>query len=384
MCRVAMVAEGAAMDLVSLDRIQTRLNQMGESARATFDGIYQVDFTVAELEFSEEMKAQLAAGLVPLEAMQRQMTFRLTNKITFEASAFNSVRAGRPEMRNASNDSSHDVALPANCAMCHPLTYTPETGGIGRIRTGHGITCGNLYPWASHHGVVIFENHDALRWNREQLSDSFDCAQLWFEKVNARDPEAVFPVIGWNCGARSGASQAHGHMQVALGRGMHYAKIERLQRDALQYRSVTDRDYFDDLFSVHRAMQLGFERADGVRVLAHLTPIKERETILIAPNATHVTDALKNAIYDVLACYRDRLGVECFNLAVLQPPLRAPAGEGWDSFPVIVRLVDRGNPASATADWAVFEMYAISVVTQDPFRLATALAEAAGGGAASP
>jgi hypothetical protein len=113
----------------------------------------------------------------------------------------------------------------------------------------------------------------------------------------------------------------------------------------------------------------GFEREDGVRVLANLTPKKENEVLLIQPNVTHMTDALKDALYDVLACYRDKLGVTSFNVVVYQPPM-SETEEDWAGFPVIVRIVDRGDPSSRTADFGAMELYAASVVSSDPFRLA--------------
>jgi hypothetical protein len=47
--------------------------------------------------------------------------------------------------------------------------------------------------------------------------------------------------------------------------------------------------------------------------------------------------------------------------------------EDWVGFPVMVRIVDRGDPSSRTADFGTMELYAASVVSSDPFRLANAL-----------
>jgi hypothetical protein len=153
-----------------------------------------------------------------------------------------------------------------------------------------------------------------------------------------------------------------------LGREMHYAKVEALRRVALYYAALYRANYFDDLYRAHELVGCGFER-DGVKVMANLAPLKEHEVLLVAPA---VNRALKDRIYETLACYRDRLGVTSFNLVIYQPPLGEPDGN-WEGFPVVVRVVDRGNPTSRTADFGAMELYAASVVSSDPFRLAQAL-----------
>ena len=44
-----------------------------------------------------------------------------------------------------------------------------------------------------------------------------------------------------------------------------------------------------------------------------------------------------------------------------------------EGFPVIVRIVDRGNLASMHSDIASMELYAASVVASDPFELSRSL-----------
>jgi hypothetical protein len=81
---------------------------------------------------------------------------------------------------------------------------------------------------------------------------------------------------------------------------------------------------------------------------------------------------LCQALYDALACFRDRLGVSSFNVAVYMPPI-APVEEDWSDFPVIVRIVDRGDPVSRTCDMGAMELYAANVIGTDPFFVASQL-----------
>ena len=106
-------------------------------------------------------------------------------------------------------------------------------------------------------------------------------------------------------------------------------------------------------------------RRDGVRGLAYLTPIKEKEVILLADEEGL---PLYDEVYRVLESFR-HLGVKSFNVALIRPPL-VPVEEDWSGFPVMVRLVDRGDPSNKTADFGGMELYAASVIASDPFRVA--------------
>ena len=122
---------------------------------------------------------------------------------------------------------------------------------------------------------------------------------------------------------------------------------------------------------MHAALGLGKE-SKGIFTGAHLTPIKEKECVLIAEK---LDDDLASAMYSVLATFRDSLGVQSFNVGVLMPPIAA-SGESWDGFPVVVRIVDRGNLGTRTSDIGGMELFAESVVAADPFSVSEALAEA--------
>jgi hypothetical protein len=173
----------------------------------------------------------------------------------------------------------------------------------------------------------------------------------------------------WNCLWRAGGSIVHGHMQMTTTRGMHYPKVERLRRAAIAYNAQHRRDYFDDLWLVHEALGLGIA-VDGARVFATLTPVKERELVVLGvPGADERTIAagLSRALHALRS-----VGVVAHDLAVYLPPLAAD-GADWTRFPVVARVVDRGDPGNRTCDIGSMELYAASVIASDPFVVATSL-----------
>ena len=173
----------------------------------------------------------------------------------------------------------------------------------------------------------------------------------------------------WNCVWRAGGSIIHGHAQATATRGMHYPKVESLRRSSLSYKAEHGASYFDDLYRVHDALGLSIPAPEGVRAFANLAPIKEKEIFLMGRSLED--EPLRLAVGRVLKGLVRRLGVRSFNAAFYVPPL-APAEEDWSGFPVVVRLVDRGDPASRTSDMGAMELYAASVVASDPFAVARA------------
>ena len=107
----------------------------------------------------------------------------------------------------------------------------------------------------------------------------------------------------------------------------------------------------------------------NARVLASLTPTKEKETLVIAP--AFDADAA-DALYATLEVFRDTLGVQSFNAGALLPPL-SETPEDWRGFPCVIRVVDRGPLGMRTSDIGAMELFAEPVVASDPFVVAEAL-----------
>ncbi|MBI2760158.1 MAG: hypothetical protein HYX51_01865 [Chloroflexi bacterium] len=359
--------------IVQLDEI---IAGLGRDERARFDRIFQVGVTYGEIVPPEEMKPWIVKQFGALEPTLAQKIVRITNNVTLDGVLFNWLRSSRPMWRAPVDLDAELERMGAADPLANPLTGTPADT-FGRVEGRYCVTASNIAKFDGFHGLVVFNERHPLKFTRGQVHDYVDTAWRWAEKAHQATPEAMYYLFIWNCLWRAGASLLHGHAQMMLGRDMHYADVEKLRRAALLYQAASRHNYFEDLFRAHSSIGAGFERPDGVRVLANLTPIKENEVLLLAPHATRMTTPLKDALYDALACYRDRLGATSFNVAIYQPPI-AQTEETWEGFPVVVRIVDRGDPSSRTADFGAMELYAASVVSSDPFKLAAALEETIG------
>jgi hypothetical protein len=355
----------------SITNLPEQVAGLDADARARFADLFAVTRSGGSLQPPEEMRAWIERSFGSVEAVQAQTIIKTLNRWTLEGTLFNDLRARRPVARQAPGaDADAELAGGGDDPFCHPLTGTPADT-FGRIEGAHTITASNVAKYDALHAVILFKEHNPLTWSGAQVADAFATAARWIAAAAAARPEAVYPFVMWNCRPRSGASQVHGHMQATLGEGGAYGRVELWRRAAESYRARHGRDYFADFYAAHAALGLA-GRHGAVRWLAHLTPVKEKELVLLAPA---FDGALAAAVADLLRLLIATLGVRAFNVACYLPPL-APVAEDWTDFPVVVRMVDRGDPGSATSDIGAMELFAQPVVAFDPWKLAGAVREA--------
>ena len=346
-----------------------------EAKRERINALFSVTRSQGDLVPPPDMEPWIERAFGSVDAVRSQTIIKTLNRWTLEGSLFNELRARRP-ITSFVLDSRPGSAIAGlegdgTDPFCHPLTGTPADT-FGRVQGSLSITASNVAKYDGLHSVVVMREHDPLAWTPERVADAFETAQRWLAEAHREHPTAIYPFVMWNCLPRSGASQLHAHMQVTLGEGSAYARVESWRRAAVAYRQQHASSYFEDFYAVHDALGLAGafgSEAGAVRWVAHLTPLKEKELVLVASS---LGTALYTSVYKAVRFYIDTLGVLAFNVALYLPPL-APVQEDWSDFPVIVRMVDRGDPASATSDIGAMELFAQPVVAFDPFRLAEKL-----------
>ena len=350
-----------APDIVALERM---VEELPPAERDRFHRIFHISTTTGHLDPPQTMHQWIEGYFGSVEAVRVQRIVKVTNVVTWEGALFNELRARRPIEARGTANVARTVMEKVGGPFCKPLEQTPADV-FGRIRGAHSITASNIAKYDGFHGLVIFDDHNPLEFSAEEVADYIDTAWAWAQEAHKIDPDANYFFFMWNCLWKAAASIIHGHTQMTLTRDMHYPKVESLRRAALAYRQRYGANYFDDLYRAHEALGLAFE--DGVRVITTLTPIKEKETLLLCDG---LNAELKEGIYRALCCFTDALGVVSFNVAIYLPPIVPVPGEDWGGFPVLVRLVDRGDPVTRTCDMGAMELYAASVIGTDPFFVA--------------
>jgi hypothetical protein len=345
------------------------IEALPQGDRALANRIFAVSGTTGRLDPPEAMRAWIENSFGSMSAVRDQRIVRVTNRVTLEGTLFNGLRAARPLDTGVSVDLEREIAATAGDPFCHPEEGTPADV-FGRVRGEHSVTASNVAKYDGFHGVIVFDDHNPLRLTPEKVADYISVGLRWSRRVFETDPEARYPFLMWNCLWRAGGSIIHGHAQVTATRDAHYPKVERLRRVAATYKAEHASDYFADLYRVHDTLALAIPAEGGVRAFASLSPVKEKELVVIGGSPED--DSLQRTVGALLVGYVRSLGVRTFNLAFYMPPL-SPADEDWSGFPTVVHLVDRGSPANRTSDIGAMELYAASVVASDPFKVADIL-----------
>lgn len=235
------------------------------------------------------------------------------------------------------------------------------------------VTGANAAMAEAHHAVLVFDEHHPLAFDEDLVGDLLRTARAWAERTMREDPSAANYLLIWNCLWRAGGSIVHGHAQALAGSGPHHARLERLRRDASAYAAAHEGgDLVEELVAAHRSLGLTIDVADDVTVVASLTPVKEREVLVVGRAGMEETDSsFVEGLGRTLVAYRDRVGVRSFNLALWRPPLGS--SEGWEQIPPIARVVDRGDPFQRPSDIGAMELYATPIVASDPYDVIEAL-----------
>jgi hypothetical protein len=340
--------------------------------RSLVERLFAVEALEGEIMPPPEMEPWLVSTFGLVEAALRQRVVRVMNRWTFEGATFNPLRAHRP-ISSAGSASGASVRQRIEATrgddFCDLERRTPAEV-FGRVRVGRVSAASNVAKADGWHAVLIFDEHDPLAINQEGVADLLATAEAWAARVRERDPLARHLFLGWNCLWRAGASQVHAHAQVTLSAGMAQARVEGWRAAAERYQRERGGVYFADLANAHRVLGLAAEIGPVARFVS-LTPAKEREIVLLAP-AGNGLSGIAALLAQTLQVMRDDIGVQAFNVAVFGPPLGGK-DERWEGFPLVARLVDRGNPNSDASDVAAMELFGSSVIARDPFEVAHAL-----------
>jgi hypothetical protein len=349
--------------MATIININKKIKKLSKKDRAVFNRIFHVVQHCGSIKIPKVMIPWVKSRFGSVRAVEKQKIINITNLITFDGALFNEIRAKRPRQAKSKEDFEKIVKKTKGDNFCHAKDYTPSDA-VGRLTGKYGITGSNVAKYDGYHGLVIFKEHHPHKFTEAQLVDYLNLAEKWYKKIHAKDRAANYPFIMWNCLWKAAASIVHGHLQVLIGKGCHYAKIEHIKRYAEDYHKKHKRDYFEDVFNIHKKLGLGLKKGNA-RVFVNITPLKEKETIIIVPK---LDLKAKKLLYRVVRCFIDKLDVDSFNVGIQIPAIKK--NSYWKKMPVIISILDRGSLSNQTADIGAMELYAgDNVIESDPYRI---------------
>lgn len=384
-------------------------------AVAALQRIFRVAIDRGEIVFPEPMVAKMTAAGKSMDDFQVQSVLSVCNAVTDEGIFFNKIRAKRPGAVASLDEEALLTFIESmkgsGCDFCHPTKYTGMESW-GRIQSVHCITAANMAKYAGFHGLVLASEHNPHKVTGPMLADMLQVSAEWFRRASLVAAGAVAdvlpdreragsagdgtpslppaarpsrtgsvggrknrwwcPHIMWDILPKGGASQVHTHFQISLCKDRYFAQWEVQRTAARRYAGRTGgRNYWRDLALAHDAAGLAIRRGDAV-AFASLTPPVGTEVVLMAET---LSDDLAALLYDVLEQSFKRVGMRAFSMGICLPPL-STAGRVKDPLrmPVIVKVVDRGNPDDVRSDMSANEIYGSPIISTDPFILARQLA----------
>lgn len=365
----------------SILNLAERAEALPVRERELFESLFRIDESYGRMRLPPGADKIINAFAAPGQSaditrilLEEQRIVRTRNTVTGEGALFNELRARRPGMKpeqlaesRQKLDAWIEDGRKNGCDFCTPESRTPEDM-FGRVYGRHCVTASNVAKYDAWSGIVFFNKHHPLDFTGTELSDYVCTGFRWFAEAYRVDPWATNPYFMWNCLSKAAASQQHGHAQVLLTHDRPYEKVNRLYAAAQQYARSRNRDYFSDLFEAHAAVGLGIRHGDA-RVIVNLTPVKEKETLIMAPAKALDDHAgrrdLAGALATVARSFIDDLGVHSFNIAIAMPPL----DEQCRVQPYVARVVDRGSIFNPITDIGGMELYGEPVVASDPYRV---------------
>lgn len=353
----------------SIDRLLDQVRALPAGERLIFSRIFAADVVKSVLCPPKAMLPWIESQFGSAAKVVEQPVVRVANLVSLEQSQFNPLRSLRPRNFGRLNANGMPAAQGRPDIFSDPLERT-TANAFGRIKGKHCLTAGNIASCEQYHCVIIFNKADPLDFGCAEVADYLETAGRWMQAAHDYDPDARYGLLLWNCNSRAGASIPHGHAQVVLGRNSHYVRIEHLRKAAQHYEASYGSRYFDDLFSVHEALGLGFACGDS-KIMACLTPLKPHEVMILAKG---LSDNTKEAVYRTLSCFRDHLGSSSFNLGIAFPPIGSE--DGWEGFPTVIRMLDRGDAGEISSDISSMELWGANVISSDPYMTAAALQSA--------
>jgi hypothetical protein len=350
------------------------LAALPEEAQRRFHTIYRVEQLDGRAIVPEPMRDWVTQRFGSVAAAERQTVIKVLNWLTLEGALFNPLRSRRIAA-HAANDAELEQWIAEELAMQtmfrDPQRLTTDDP-FGRVRGRWCTSASNVAKYDGLHGLIVFDEPHPLHFNTERLQDYLATALRWLAAAHTYDPQAIYPVITWNCLPKSGATIMHGHMQMVLSRTLPFARAELWRRAAAVYAvQHPQRDYYTDLAELHTALGLDLPAPPGVSAFAHLTPLRAHEIVaMVQPPGTTPETWLPAiaALGEFLGTSLERLqaiGTRTFNMALLCPPIGTHTE--WRNTPLVLRLGDRGDPLGPRGDLGSMELYATGVIGVDPF-----------------
>ena len=133
------------------------------------------------------------------DRLENQRIINIFNEWTCQGTLYNPLRSKRPGMSRDHTKEKDKLSMLINnsrkdCDFCSPETNTPKDI-FGRVRGKHSITAANIAKYDVYSSLVIFKEHNPLKFNLKEFSDYIETSFKWFEMVFKKDGKLLFSIF---------------------------------------------------------------------------------------------------------------------------------------------------------------------------------------------
>lgn len=354
--------------------------QWERQAASLVKDIFDVDVSLAQLVVPPAFEKK-AVALFPaltggpkqvLSAIERQHVVTVTNRVTAETTYFNEIRRFRPGAEQPlSAEAEREIramydlgANPDDCDFCSRVRTAQDR--FGRVEGRLSYSAANIAKMGRWHALIVSKHHNPIDYTEDDIVDMLELSNQWFTRVVEEESSYLYWNVACDIGKRASASQVHLHFQLTAGKAGYATGFQRLYLDAARYAAAhNSSSYWDALIAAHATAGLALT-IDDAHVLAYLSPAKEKEVMVIAPE---LSSGFTKAVALVMTALRDAGQARAMSFGMALPPVVAPVDGDVPDMPAVFRVIDRGNPLDPRGDTGAFEYYGSPYVGADPYRV---------------
>ncbi|KAK6175378.1 hypothetical protein SNE40_013854 [Patella caerulea] len=333
-----------------------------------FSAIYSIEKNAAPLKLPDLFQVKVKKWLNNDEKLfaevYHQEVTGIYNKWTREHTIFNPLREKRPVSIPEEPENIYVNRLveksKVSCDFCRYKDYTAEDT-FGRLDSIYAFSASNAFKLERYHDLFALKSHHPHQWNIEQYMDLMNLTQKWFALIHTIEPEFCCPSLVWDILPRAGASQIHPHMHGLVGQNRYHGGIENWRHGAEDYYNFYHSNYFSDLIQVNAALGLTVQHGDAI-AFANLVPKKDNEVVIISNKASQ---SFFQLIYYVMRAFIDDMDKLAISMGIGCPSLDHNAKQ----MPAVARIVTRGAVADVRSDMSSLELFSVTNVNIDPFKV---------------
>jgi hypothetical protein len=356
----------------SIGEIQSLVRSLDPKLRNMFENVFDVNVYSGVSVPSSQIEPSILHEFGSIEAVRSQRIVKIVNKVTSNSATYNPLFDVRITSEKGLIDSVEEANF-SNDTIGGLLAHTVP-GSISdpfdRVIGEHSVVTGTLLKADVYHGLLIPSGSGVTHFNNDVLTDYLRTSWRWIRTAHDYDKAAVYPLIVWNARVSDALGQGYPLEPIGLflGKGKHYAAIERDRQAASLYRDGVY-DYYHDLFLIHEALGLGYSSCD-TKTFVDLTPSHSGSEVVVL--SQNISDSVFDEVYHAFCMFRDQFTSAEFHFAMTSPPLGS-SDENWLGFPSVCRFVVPDGIIASRFGFNGMDLFGQSVITRDPFVVARAL-----------